>query len=71
MSAPHPFHVLVDYSKCTAAGQCLLAAPNVFDQSTENGTIVLLDEAPPESEYPRVLDAVNRCPASVISLANE
>ena len=65
-----PLNVVVEYQKCTAAGQCLLAAPNVFDQSDENGTIVLLDPTPPESERPRVLDAINRCPASVISLAD-
>ena len=64
-----PLNVAIEYQKCTAAGQCLLAAPNVFDQSDENGTIVLLDPNPPESERPRVLDAINRCPASVISLA--
>jgi len=66
-----PLSVAVEYQKCTAAGQCLLAAPNVFDQSADNGTIVLLDPNPPESERPRVLDAIARCPASVISLADQ
>ena len=66
-----PLHVVVDDHKCTAAGQCLLAAPNVFDQSEANGTIVLLDPTPPESERQNVLDAIRRCPASVISLAEE
>jgi ferredoxin len=62
-------NVVVAHHKCTSAGQCLLSAPNVFDQSEENGTIVLLDAHPPESERGRVLDAIHRCPASVISLA--
>ena len=70
-AATGPLNVVVAYQKCTAAGQCLLAAPNVFDQSDENGTIVLLDPNPPESERARVLDAINRCPASVISLAGD
>ena len=64
-----PLQVVVASHKCTAAGQCLLAAPNVFDQSDENGTIVVLDDSPPESERASVLDAIQRCPASVISLA--
>lgn len=66
-----PLSVAVDHQKCTAAGQCLLAAPNVFDQSDENGTIVLLDPNPPASERANVLDAINRCPAGVISLAGD
>jgi ferredoxin len=66
-----PLRVIVDDHKCTAAGQCLLAAPNVFDQSDRNGTVVLLDETPPESERSHVLDAIQRCPASVIRLADQ
>jgi ferredoxin len=64
-----PLRVIVDDHKCTAAGQCLLAAPNVFDQSDRNGTVVLLDPTPPESERAAVNDAIHRCPAGVIRLA--
>jgi ferredoxin len=62
--------VVIDPDKCIAVGQCLLAAPNVFDLD-DAGLVVLLDTNPPESERPAVLNAIARCPADVIALADE
>ncbi|WP_416964258.1 ferredoxin, partial [Streptomyces sp. Agncl-13] len=39
--------VVVDEDKCVAAGQCVAAAMDVFDQRDEDGIVVLLDENPP------------------------
>jgi ferredoxin len=63
-----PMRVVIDESKCIAAGQCVLAAPNVFDQRDSDGIVVLLDPEPPESERAAVEDAIIRCPTGVISL---
>jgi ferredoxin len=60
----------IDEDKCTMAGQCVLAAPNVFDQR-EDGVAVLLDPDPPETEQAAVEDAIIRCPAVAIWLAAE
>jgi ferredoxin len=47
---------------------CALTAPAVFDQSEEDGTVVVLDPEPPaELEVP-VLRAVGLCPNGVIRL---
>lgn len=38
--------VVVDEDKCVAAGQCVAAAMDVFDQRDEDGIVVLLNENP-------------------------
>lgn len=45
----------------------MLAAPEVFDQSDDGLGIVLIPE-PPADLLPGVRDAVERCPAQVVSL---
>jgi ferredoxin len=59
-------NVVVDEEKCVGSGQCAMTAPNVFDQRDSDGTVVLLDEAPPESELENVHEAVILCPAAAI-----
>jgi ferredoxin len=68
--ADSPMRIVMDVDKCIAVGQCLLAAPNVFDLD-DAGIVVLLDETPPESERANVLNAITRCPADVIGLAED
>jgi len=36
----------VDVGKCVAAGQCVVVAPEVFDQREEDGVVILLTETP-------------------------
>jgi ferredoxin len=63
-----PAQPRVDRDVCVGAGQCVLAAPAVFDQSDEDGlSYVLLDPVPPE-QASAVRDAVYRCPARAVSL---
>lgn len=38
--------ISVDTEKCCGAGQCVLVAPEIFDQD-EDGIVILLDPAPP------------------------
>ncbi|MEU1518745.1 ferredoxin [Streptomyces sp. NPDC005811] len=58
--------VVIDEEKCCAAGQCVAAAPEVFDQRDEDGIVVLLDANPPAERTGAVLDAVSVCPALAI-----
>ena len=60
--------VIVDQNKCVASGQCVLSAPQVFDQREEDGIVVLLDPSPPADLAERVRDAEALCPARVISV---
>ncbi|MGO4421834.1 ferredoxin [Streptomyces sp. MCAF7] len=58
--------ISIDYDKCCGAGQCVLAAPEVFDQRDEDGIVVLLDSDPPEEEFDNVRQAAAVCPAAAI-----
>ncbi|MEU8998360.1 ferredoxin [Streptomyces caniferus] len=60
--------VIVDEDKCVGAGQCVLAAGEVFDQREDDGVVVLLDAAPPHALHSSVEDAAARCPALAIEV---
>ncbi|MEK8173711.1 ferredoxin [Streptomyces sp. M19] len=60
--------VTVDQDKCCGAGQCVLTAPEVFDQRDEDGIVVVLQEEPAETEHAAVRDAAEVCPAAAITL---
>jgi ferredoxin len=61
--------VVVDQDKCVGAGQCVLLAPEVFDQRDEDGVVVLLQENPPAELHDAVRQAAQVCPALAIELA--
>ncbi|WP_327096405.1 ferredoxin [Nocardia vinacea] len=46
--------VSVEADKCVAAGQCVLPAPEVFDQREEDGVVILLDETPAAERHDTV-----------------
>ncbi|GEB48853.1 MULTISPECIES: ferredoxin [Streptomyces] len=60
--------VTVDPDKCCGAGQCVLVAPEVFDQRDEDGIVVLLDAAPPADRHEAVREAAAICPAAAIEV---
>ncbi|SEP47615.1 ferredoxin [Amycolatopsis saalfeldensis] len=62
--------VVIDQDRCVGAGQCVLAAPEVFDQREEDGIVVLLQENPPEELHTQVREAAQICPALAIELAD-
>lgn len=63
--------VRVDEAKCCGAGQCVLIAPEVFDQSDEDGIVVLLAPEPAPDRHPAVREAAAVCPAAAIALDEE
>ncbi len=58
--------ITVDYSLCEGHGQCLLAAPDVFDVPDGADQVVVLDPDPPQSEYDAVVRAAAMCPAQAL-----
>ncbi|HVV12197.1 ferredoxin [Amycolatopsis sp.] len=60
--------VTVDQDRCVAAGQCVFAAGEVFDQRDEDGVVVLLQDAPPPALHPEVREAAMVCPALAIAV---
>ncbi|MFF4753210.1 ferredoxin [Streptomyces sp. NPDC002514] len=63
--------VSIDVEACVGAGQCVLAAPDVFDQRDEDGMVVLLLENPPASLEEATEQAALLCPALAIRTSDE
>ncbi|UIX29252.1 ferredoxin [Streptomyces sp. GQFP] len=61
--------ITIDEEKCCGAGQCVLVAPDVFDQRDEDGVVVLLDAAPPADQLDTVREAAAVCPAAAIEVS--
>jgi ferredoxin len=59
--------ITVDLPACVGSGQCVSAAPAVFDQD-DDGIAVLLQEEPAPEHFEDVRDAVLVCPAAAIHL---
>lgn len=60
--------VAVSQDKCIAAGQCVLRADHIFDQSDEDGVVVLLDANPGPEHDDAVREAAEFCPAQAIQI---
>ncbi|MHB9863200.1 ferredoxin [Streptomyces sp. YIM S03343] len=60
--------ITVEEDKCCGAGQCVLIAPEVFDQRDDDGIVILLDEDPAADRHEQVREAAAVCPASCIHL---
>ena len=60
--------VEVDRDRCVASGQCVLAAPAVFDQGEDDGMVILLTAEPPPDQEGGVREAAFLCPAQVITV---
>jgi ferredoxin len=60
--------ITVDEEKCCGAGQCVLIAPEVFDQRDEDGIVVLMQAEPDAGEHAAVRESAAVCPAAAIAL---
>ena len=60
--------VNVDQDKCIGSGQCVLLAPEVFDQRDEDGIVVLLNANPPAELDDAVSEAAQVCPSLAITV---
>jgi ferredoxin len=62
------YRVVVDRTKCIGSGQCVAHAGAVFDQSEDDGTVVLLMAEPPAPLRAAIDKAARLCPAQAISV---
>ncbi|MFE3827354.1 ferredoxin [Streptomyces sp. NPDC059092] len=62
--------VTVDEDKCCGAGQCVLVAPEVFDQRDDDGIVILLAPEPDPAEHTTVREAAAVCPAAAILISD-
>ncbi|MGW0202908.1 ferredoxin [Nonomuraea sp. NPDC003201] len=58
--------IIVDEAKCCGAGQCVLIAPDVFDQNEDDGIVILLEAEPAADRHAAVREAAAVCPAAAI-----
>ncbi|MEU6788400.1 ferredoxin [Nonomuraea angiospora] len=60
--------IIVDEAKCCGAGQCVLIAPDVFDQNEDDGIVILLEAEPAADRHAAVREAAAVCPAAAIQV---
>ncbi|MFC4536138.1 ferredoxin [Sphaerisporangium dianthi] len=60
--------IKADTERCVGAGMCALTAPEVFDQSEEDGTVLLLTEEPAAKDEAAAGRAVQVCPSGALSI---
>jgi ferredoxin len=64
--SPNGLEVEVDEDSCIGAGNCVFAAPEVFDQRPEDGIVILLQRTPPAHQREAVRKAAQLCPSRAI-----
>jgi ferredoxin len=60
--------VTLDESLCQAYGNCLLAAPEIFDLDAVSPVVTILQPRPAESLREEVEEAVRTCPVEALLL---
>lgn len=60
--------VVTDLDKCCGNGQCVMDAPDVFDQNDDDGTVIVLEPRPAPEQASAVRDAARHCPTEAIEV---
>ncbi|SDH58882.1 Ferredoxin [Sinosporangium album] len=60
--------IIADTGRCVGAGQCVLIEPELFDQSEDDATIIVLNETPEGELVEKARQAVHVCPSQALSL---
>ncbi|WP_084962896.1 ferredoxin [Thermoactinospora rubra] len=58
--------ISVDAGRCIGSGMCVLTAGEVFDQSEDDGKVVVLRPEPPAESWEAVRRAVDLCPSAAL-----
>lgn len=61
--------ITVDFDHCEVHGDCVVAAPEVFDIGDDDEVVQVLDDEPGEELRAKVETAVKMCPVAAIKLA--
>jgi ferredoxin len=63
--------VHADRDSCVSSGQCVMNAPDVFDQDEDDGVVSLKTDTPPPELARDVRRAAAMCPAMAITLTEQ
>ena len=63
--------VRADRGLCIGSGQCVMNAPDVFDQDEDEGLVALKTDTPPASLAEDVRRAAAMCPAMAITTTDD
>lgn len=63
--------VQVDQEKCASSGQCVMTAPDVFDQREYDGVVSLRTDRPSPEQTENVRYAALICPSRAITVTEE
>ena len=61
--------VVIDRDRCIGSAQCVLSAPEAFDQDESDGRVLLRADPDRPEALDRVRVAVRFCPSRALSLA--
>ncbi|KQY58252.1 ferredoxin [Aeromicrobium sp. Root495] len=60
--------ITVDFDHCEVHGDCVVAAPEVFDIGDDDDVVQVLDDNPGEELRTKVETAAKMCPVAAIKL---
>lgn len=60
--------MILDYELCEGHGECVVAAPEIFDLDEDGEKAVLLQEEPREELRVQATEAVKVCPIAALRL---
>jgi ferredoxin len=63
--------IVVDRDRCIGAGQCVRVADELFDQSDDDGIVLLLKQTPAAESEEAAREAVQLCPSQAIWIGAE
>ncbi|SNT35958.1 ferredoxin [Rhodococcoides kyotonense] len=62
------FKIDVFHERCMGAGNCVDAAPDYFDQSDIDGTVVVLKDVGEPGDEAKVAEAAAVCPVAALGI---
>jgi ferredoxin len=60
--------LLVDLAVCEGHGECVIAAPELFDLDESGAKVIVLNDDPDEALRAKVVQAVKLCPVAALRL---
>ena len=60
--------LLLDFEVCEGHGECVVAAPELFDLDEDGAKAIILNDEPEEALRAKAIEAVKLCPVAALRL---